>query len=162
MASNRTGTPRTPRVSGSPPWEPAPEPPGEVPWGRSAMPPAMGGRAFSASPPQPGQAPPPGLPAALQPDQAQSSWDAIAEEAWPGGPTASRPPQPRRPPGQPARGRRGAPGGGNDDEDPATTSQPIYVWNPHSTTVNLPAVESSEDRRGENHRRLWRRRGEPG
>ena len=162
MASNRTGTPRTPKVSGSPPWEPAPEPPGEVPWGRSAMPPAMGARAFPASPPQPGQAPPPGPPPPLQPGREQSSWDAIAEEAWPGGPTTSRPPSPRRPPGSGARGRRGAAGSGQNDDDPATTSQPIYVWNPHVTTVNLPAVESGENHRGENHRRLWRRRGEPG
>jgi hypothetical protein len=164
MASHRTGGPRSPKVSGSPPWEPAPEPPGEVPWGRSAMPPAMGARAFPASPPQPGQAPPPGPPPPRQPDHEQSSWDAIAEEAWPGGPTTSRPPSSQRPSGNRARGRRSASGSDryDNDDDPATTSQPIYVWNPHVTTVNLPAVESGEDHRGENRRRLWNRRGEPG
>jgi hypothetical protein len=162
MASHRTGAPRSPKVSGSPPWEPAQEPPGEVPWGRSAMPLAMGARAFPASPPQPGQAPRPGPPPPRQRDPEQSSWDAMAEEAWPGGPTASRPPAPRRPSGSGAPGRRGASGSGHyDDEDPAATSQPIYVWNPHVTTVNLPAVESG-DHRGENHQRLWPSRGEPG
>jgi hypothetical protein len=124
------------------------------------MPSAMGARAFPASPPQPGQALPPGPPPPLQPGREQSSWDAIAEEAWPGGPTTSRPPSPRRPPDNSTRGRPGTSGSG--DDDPATASQPIYVWNPHVTTVNLPAVESGEDHRGENRRRLWRRRGEPG
>jgi len=78
------------------------------------------------------------------PEPQQSAWDAIAEEAWPGGPSSSKPP-PLRSRRQPFAGGRGDvrdPG----DEDPATISQPIYVWNPGASTENLPAVPP-----GENH-----------
>ena len=76
------------------------------------------------------------------PEPPPASWDAIAEEAWPGGPSASRP--------SPLRSRRqpfGGGGGGRDpgDEDPATISQPIYVWNPGASTENLPAVPPGEN-----------------
>jgi hypothetical protein len=79
------------------------------------------------------------------PEPQVSTWDAIAQEAWPGGPSASKPPPPRsrRPAfGNGGRGDRHDPEG----EDPATVSQPIYVWNPGASTENLPAVPP-----GENH-----------
>jgi hypothetical protein len=41
----RASTPRPPKVSGAPPWEPAPQPEGEVPWASSPAPPALGRRA---------------------------------------------------------------------------------------------------------------------
>ena len=77
------------------------------------------------------------------PEPQQAAWDAIAEEAWPGGPNASKP--------SPMRSRRQAFGSGRGgahdpgDEDPATISQPIYVWNPGASTENLPAVPPGED-----------------
>ena len=160
MASHRTDAPRQPKVSGGPPWEPAPEPPGDVPWGRSAMPPTGGAPMFPTGPQQAvgGAAPEP--PPAAPPGPRQSSWDAIAEEAWPGGPGASKPQSPPSRRRSASNASRGDLKGGRYDDEPATASQPIYVWNPHVTTVNLPAVEPGKNHRGENDRRLWPRRGE--
>ena len=89
----------------------------------------------------------PETPASRRPKPASepelSSWDAIAEEAWPGGPKAPKPPaqSPREQgPGQPrqARGR-----GGRAGKD--TGSHPIYVWNPGAATENLPAIKPGEN-----------------
>jgi serine protease len=46
----RAGTPRPPKVSGSPPWEPAPKPEGEVPWASSPAPAARGWQGAHAAP----------------------------------------------------------------------------------------------------------------
>jgi len=77
------------------------------------------------APRRPEPAPEPGL----------SPWDAIAEEEWPGGPNAARPPaQSAREQGPgTGRGSRGGPG-----QD--TGAQPIYVWNPGAATENLEVL----------------------
>jgi hypothetical protein len=81
------------------------------------------------------------------PEPDVSPWDAIAEEAWPGGPGSPRPPgQPSREqgPGKSGRGQgRGSRGAGRDRD--STTSQPIYVWNPGAATENLPAIKPGEN-----------------
>jgi hypothetical protein len=143
IGAQRPRASRAPRVTGRPPWEPAPEPAGEVPWGRSPMPQAGGPRTFPAGP-QRAEVPMPETPASRRPKPASepelSSWDAIAEEAWPGGPKAPKPPAqaPREQgPGRPARGR----GRGGKD----TGSHPIYVWNPGAATENLPAIKPGEN-----------------
>jgi hypothetical protein len=143
IGAQRPAASRAPRVTGQPPWEPATEPAGEVPWGRSPMPQAGGARTFPAGP-QRAEVPMPETPASRRPKPASepelSSWDAIAEEAWPGGPKTSKPPaqSPReQPPGRPTRGR----GRGGKD----TGSHPIYVWNPGAATENLPAIKPGEN-----------------
>jgi hypothetical protein len=83
---------------------------------------------------RPGLAPEPGL----------SPWDAIAEEEWPGGPNAPRPPaQASREQGSGSGGRgqgRGSRGGRGKD----TGSHPIYVWNPGDPTENFPIIKPGE------------------
>jgi len=142
---HRAATPRAPKISGSPPWEPAPEPAGQVPWSQPPMPQAGGTRMFP-----PGQSSASAAPESEPPEPQPSPWDAIAEEAWPGGPSA-----PRRsaPPGgrDPANGIPGqASDSGDDqpDEDPAAGSRPIYVWNPSASTETIQAIPP-----GENHKR---------
>ena len=82
----------------------------------------------------------PETPASRRPKRASepelSSWDAIAEEAWPGGPKTSKPPA-QSPREQAPRGR----GRGGKD----TGSHPIYVWNPGAATENLPAIKPGEN-----------------
>jgi hypothetical protein len=146
----RAGAPRTPKVSGSPPWGPAPEPPGEVPWGRPLIPPAAGPPVFPAGSPQPPVASRPEFLASAPPeppDPKPSVWDAIAEEAWPGGPGASRPsdlPSRWQSHGSGVPGRVHDPSDRPDDE-PSTGSQPIYVWNPGASTESFPAVPPDDD-----------------
>jgi Subtilase family len=143
IGTQRPGASRAPRVTGQPPWEPAPEPAGEVPWGRSPMPQAGGARTFSTGP-QRAEVPMPETPASRRPKRASerelSSWDAIAEEAWPGGPKTPKPPaQSSREQGS-GHGSRGRGRGGKD-----TGSHPIYVWNPGAATENLPAIKPGEN-----------------
>jgi hypothetical protein len=69
-----------------------------------------------------------------------SSWDAIADEAWPGGPKGPKPPAQssrEQSSGHSGRGRSGR----NKD----TGSHPIYVWNPGAATENLPAIKPGEN-----------------
>jgi hypothetical protein len=100
----------------------------------------------------PGQpsAPAAPTPASEPPEPQPSPWDAIAEEAWPGGPSALRRPAP--PGGQgPANGAPGQAresGDGQPGEDPAAGSRPIYVWNPGASTETIQAIPP-----GENHKR---------
>jgi len=47
----RASPPRTPKVSGAPPWGPAPQPDGEVPWASAPAPAALGRRGAHAAPP---------------------------------------------------------------------------------------------------------------
>jgi hypothetical protein len=99
--------------------------------------------------PQQAEVPMPETPASRRPEPApepeRSSWDAIAEEAWPGGPNVSKPPaqSPREQgPGHGGRGQgRGSRGGRGKD----TGSHPIYVWNPGAATENLPAIQPGEN-----------------
>lgn len=96
----------------------------------------------------------PSTPAAPTPESGPaaetSAWDAIAEEAWPGGPSASRqqtpPPGPGPADGAPGQARD--PGGDRPGEDPDAGSRPIYVWNPGASTENFQAIPP-----GENHKR---------
>ena len=147
--AQRPGASRAPKVTGNPPWEPAQEPAGEVPWGRSAMPQAGGARTFPMGP-QRAEVPMPETPASGRPEPAPepglSPWDAIAEEAWPGGPNSSKPPaQSAREQGS-GHGRgqgRGSRSGRGKDKD--TGAHPIYVWNPGAATENLPAIQPGEN-----------------
>jgi hypothetical protein len=70
-AAHRPAPARTAQVSGRPPWEPAPRPDSELPWAQAPVPPGGG----TGSLPKPGQTRP-----------ALPSWDALAEDVWPGGP----------------------------------------------------------------------------
>jgi subtilisin family serine protease len=49
--STRAGPQRPPRVSGAPPWEPAPKPQGELPWTNSPAPATLSRRGTHAAPP---------------------------------------------------------------------------------------------------------------
>jgi hypothetical protein len=142
---HRVTPPRAPKISGGPPWEPAPKPAGEVPWSQPPMPQTGGARMFPT-----GQPSTPAVPASEPPEGQPSPWDAIAEEVWPGGPSASRRPAPPRGqgPADRAPGQPRDPGDGRPDEDPAAGSRPIYVWNPGASTENFQAIPP-----GENHKR---------
>ena len=107
------------------------------------MPQAGGARPFPTGP-QRAEAPMPGTPGSGAPEPSPepglSPWDAIAEEAWPGGPNASRPlAQSAREQGS-GKGR-GSRGGRSTD----TGGHPIYVWNPGAATENLPAIQPGEN-----------------
>ena len=141
--AQRPGASRAPKVTGSPPWEPAQEPAGEIPWGQSGMPQA-GARTLPTGGPQRSEVPMPETSASgrpeLAPEPGLSPWDAMAEEAWPGGPNVPKPsaPSPREEASGHGRGSRG--GRGKD-----TGSHPIYVWNPGAATENLPAIQPGEN-----------------
>jgi hypothetical protein len=88
---------------------------------------------------------------APEPPEAQvSPWDVIAEEAWPGGPSAPQRPAPPRgqDPASGAAGQARDSGDGGPGEDPAAGSRPIYVWNPGASTETIQAIPP-----GENHKR---------
>jgi hypothetical protein len=78
--------PRTPQVSGRPPWEPAPEPDGELPWAQAPMPPRSGAES---------------LPRRAQARPELPSWDELAQSVWPGGPKAAGPHPPVSSPADP-------------------------------------------------------------
>jgi hypothetical protein len=161
IGSPRTGAQRTPKVSGRPPWGPAPEPAGDVPWGQPLIPPAAGARAFPTGPAQTPAEPTPEFLAAPPPEPPEtepSPWDAIAEEAWPGGPGSPRRggPGTSRPPASSSRGQAfgdGIVGQTHDlgserrDEGPSTGSQPIYVWDPGASTESFPPVPPGENQK---------------
>jgi hypothetical protein len=135
IGSHRIGLARTPKISGTPPWEPAPEPSGEVPWGRAPTP--AGGAVLT---PPPG----PSAPAVPAPEPAApelSPWDVVAQEAWPGGPSPLRPPAPGAGTNG-SRGRAGDSEGGPDSDD--TVERPIYVWNPGATTESFPVMRPGD------------------
>jgi subtilisin family serine protease len=69
--AHRPAPVRSAQVSGRPPWEPAPRPDSELPWAQAPAPPRGG----TGSLPRPEQTRP-----------ALPSWDALAEDVWPGGP----------------------------------------------------------------------------
>jgi hypothetical protein len=145
----RAAPPHTPKISGRPPWEPAPEPAGEIPWNQSSMPQTGGARMFPSGQPSTPAAPTPAFPASEPPEAEMSPWDAIAEEAWPGGPSASsRPAQRGQGPANGAPGQARGSGGDRPGEDPAAGSRPIYVWNPGASTETIQAISP-----GENHKR---------
>jgi hypothetical protein len=161
IGSPRTGAQRTPKVSGGPPWGPAPEPAGDVPWGQPLIPPAAGARAFPSGPAQTPAEPTPEFLAAPPPESPEtepSPWDAIAEEAWPGGPGSLRRggPGASRPPASSSReqafgdgivGQTHDLGSERRDEGPSTGSQPIYVWDPGASTESFPPVPPGENQK---------------
>jgi serine protease len=152
IGSHRMGLARPPRISGSPPWEPAPEPTGEVPWGRT--PAAAGGGLVPTGGQGAGTGPaagPAGFPAVPELPSREaavpeiSPWDAVAQEAWPGGPSAPRPPAP--PPGMAATNGSGGKKQDSNwtgEEDPSDPSRPIYVWNPGASTEAFPTIPPDE------------------
>ena len=144
LAGPQRATPsRAPKTSGNPPWEPAPEPAGDVPWSQPLMPQTGGARMYPTGQPSTPAAPTP----APEPPEGQSPWDAIAEEAWPGGPSAPRRPAPpgSRGPASGAAGPARDPGDGPPGEDPAPDARPIYVWNPGASTETIQAIPPSEN-----------------
>src|SRR5262249_36135275 len=102
-AAHRPAPARNAQVSGRPPWEPAPQPESELPWAQAPAPP----RGETGS-----------LPKREQTRPARPCWDALAEDAWPGGPRGAAlhppvpPPADRNQAGLAARGSAaGAPAG---------------------------------------------------
>ena len=78
------------------------------------------------------------------PEPGLSPWDAIAEEAWPGGTNSPKPPaQSAREQGSGRGQGRGSRSGRGKDKD--TGAHPIYVWNPGAATENLPAIQPGEN-----------------
>jgi Subtilase family len=92
QGSHRASQARPPTVSGRPPWDPAPEPDSELPWTQAPAPPRDGV----------------GLPQRQPARPEMPTWEAIAEEAWPGGPRSAKPhpsaPSAAAPDSGPARG----------------------------------------------------------
>jgi hypothetical protein len=143
------GTPRgpvrTPPVSGSPPWGPAPQPDSELPWTQAPTPPRSDAGLLARQPARP----------------EMPMWDAMAEEAWPGGPRAAKPHPPTASPADSTSGlasrHPGGPAGSPPrpadprpaDPRPADpqpdgrqqAGQPIYPWNA-GTTAEAPGVTS--------------------
>jgi len=123
--SSRIGAVRAPKVSGSPPWEPAPKPGTELPWTQQTVQPSATG--------------PKELPQRLSQRPGSRPWDALAEEAWPGGPATAGPHPPAAAPAQPgsrAASRRGGmvpPSGSAAGDSRPRLEQPIYVWDPGTT-----------------------------
>ncbi len=131
QGSHRASQVRTSTVAGSPPWEPAPRPDSELPW-------------TQAAPPHGG----PGLPQRQPARPQMPTWEAIAEEAWPGGPRVAKPhppspsatgpePGPVSGPAGPVPQSGAAPDGWPQRDDgrpwddrPPQTAQPGHAWNP--------------------------------
>ncbi len=130
---------RQSRVSGAPPWEPAPKPDSELQWG-SGPPPAPVRPASPAVTANP--APPSHRLAPRQAPPSAAAFPAAASSGAAAGSWASAPvPGPAGHPGQAA-----GPGPGPDpgsDADPGTG--PIYVWNPGASTESFSAVPRDED-----------------
>jgi subtilisin family serine protease len=130
MGSRRPATPKTPKTSGRPPWDPAPEPSSDVPW----VLPATSATLLGPTPP-PGPA---AMPLPAPPVTEPPPWELAAEEAWPGGPAASRPAGPSNGWAQSGHDQPGA-----DDSG----SQPIYVWDPQTATETFPVLPPEEGNR---------------
>lgn len=111
----RASAPRPPRVSGSPPWGPAPKPEGELPWAGSPAPMGLNRRV-----------PLHNVPASVP--AASSIWDTGAVD----------------PPGLPVEpGPSGA--SEPESESAGAVDKPIYVWNPSASTETLPAQRRDSD-----------------
>ncbi len=138
------GPVRTPPVSGSPPWGPAPQPDSELPWTQAPAPPRSDAGLLARRPTRP----------------EMPTWDAMAEEAWPGGPRGAKPHPPTAPPADSPSGlaphHPGGPAGPPPPPPPRPADprpadpqpdgrqqagQPIYPWN-LGTTAETPGVTS--------------------
>src|SRR5215468_3921854 len=91
----RTGPARPAHVSGRPPWDPAPRPDSELPWAQAPAPPRGGAES---------------LPKREQVRPEPPSWDAVAEDVWPGGPRSAALHPPVPPPADRSPGLVGRPG----------------------------------------------------
>jgi hypothetical protein len=147
-AVHRPAASRSPRVSGSPPWEPAPEPDSELPWAHVPPPqphsqPQHGPEAArgAEAPRGPGALPRRAVPgsawgAGNAPDSPAGNAAAAASGsgAAAGGASAAATPAggagATTPSGLP---RRGAEAGGEADSQ-------IFLWNPGATTDTFPAL----------------------
>jgi hypothetical protein len=96
-AAHRPALPRNAQVSGRPPWDPAPQPDSELPWAQAPAPPRGGTGS---------------LPKREQTRPAQPSWDALAEDVWPGGPRGAALHPPVSPPADRLPGGLAVGGGG--------------------------------------------------
>jgi serine protease len=139
--------PRTPQVSGRPPWEPAPEPNSELPWAQGPAP------SRSAAAP---------LPRREQVRPELPSWEELAQDAWPGGPKLASPypplPSPAGPNSRPGEGGRpagGAPAGrvvpaaglvppqpDSPEQPRRTENRPGYGWNTGAGVEPFRAAQS--------------------
>jgi Subtilase family len=145
QGSHRASQARAPAVSGNPPWEPAPQPDTELPWTHSPAPPPGGMSLPQTSLPQ-RQPARPEMPA----------WEAIAEEAWPGGPQVAKPHPPARSAPDPGPGRGGSPAGpagparmvphhpAAQGDDRPEAAQPIYAWNLESAAEPRSAAQPEQ------------------
>jgi hypothetical protein len=116
----RTSAGRPPKVSGTPPWEPAPKPDTELPWVTSP-PPALARRTpmMPAGPAVPAGSATSAGPQNMPAPTSGSLWD-IAEAV---------------PPAQSS-----VAGQAGDDEPEPGSSRPIYVWNPSANTETFPKL----------------------
>jgi subtilisin family serine protease len=108
----RASPPRPPKVSGTPPWEPAQKPDGELPWTHAPTPAALTRRGAHAEPPT------------------SSIWAAATHA--PDAPDAGA--------GDHGAGDHGAGDHGAGDDSAEAGGRPIYVWNPSATTETFPQV----------------------
>jgi hypothetical protein len=106
-AAHRPAPARIAQVSGRPPWEPAPRPDSELPWAQAPVPPRGG----TGSLPKPEQTRP-----------ALPSWDALADDVWPGGPRGAAP---HPPVSSPADRNVGGPAGRGSTGAPAMGARPL-------------------------------------
>jgi hypothetical protein len=115
---------RQPRISGTPPWEPAAKPDSELPWA-------------TVPPPQPVNGPAEPLP--RRPVAHSSIWDTAGHREGPGsGGTGTGT-------DRPGAGEHGADGPGADEHGadgagPGDADSQIYLWNPAATTDTFPAL----------------------
>jgi Subtilase family len=128
MAPPRRTAARPPRVSGTPPWEPAPKPDTELPWAASA-PPQLPRRAPIPLP-APASAPP--APASAPP--AAEAAPAAAESLWTRASTGAAAPA----------ADNGKTDGASEVAEPGI--RPIYVWNPGANTETFEAFPSVPSR----------------
>ncbi len=115
----RASTVRPPKVSGTPPWEPAPKPDTELPWATSQS--AALARRAPVIPVAPFS------PQNLSAPTPSSLWDVADARSGPAeGPGIEV--------GQPA-----------DDGSGPEASRPIYVWNPSASTETFPKLAGESD-----------------
>jgi serine protease len=156
---------RQPRVSGAPPWEPAPRPDSEFPWGSgSPSPPVRPASPAVTANPAPAshrlgpRQPPPSAaaaPAAASSGAAAGPWASApvpgqdgqpGQAAGPGAEQGRGAGQGQRAgQGQGAGQGRGAGQGPDPDRDADPGTGPIYMWNPGASTESFSVVPRDED-----------------
>jgi subtilisin family serine protease len=122
IAPLRRAVARPPKVSGTPPWEPAPKPDTELPW--AASPPPLPRRAPVPMPAPSGNGAPAVSGAAGDGTAGDAIWGAFER------------------PQVPAAESSAAEGDGDGVTKPGI--RPIYVWNPGTSTETFPSVPSTQ------------------